>query len=171
VSETIGRRIHRVLHEVGWSQNRLATELDVEESTVGRWVADRTRPEADSMLAMAEHPHLRINPGWLLLGGEQPMRLGGVSPRQGDRSAQDTAERAHREYVVCRLVGEGYSPSMVERVVPTGAEMLATLLLLCRKSLQYEIHATRLRIDGQSVQVINTTEVSHGIVFGQWTDE
>ena len=65
----LGERLRTALEAAGMTQRELAGALEVSEQAVNSWVADRKRPSAANVDAVAAL--LGVDRGWLLTGSKR----------------------------------------------------------------------------------------------------
>lgn len=71
----IGENIQKALNRKGWSQVKLAEEMDVHKTHVNKWVNNRVRPSSNYINLMAEK--LDISPYEILTGNViEPQKVG-----------------------------------------------------------------------------------------------
>ena len=136
----------------------------ISEDTIARWVNEKGYDIA-KVQQMADS--LGLNLAWLLEGPPHPERLNGTPLESTEPSTLIKAQHAHRQYVVERLIADGIPRELVERVVPSGAEMVETSLSLCRETIDLELMVEEFRQKlGEATRTTSTH--TQTTVIGPW---
>jgi len=80
LSMKFGERLAEAREDAGWSQQKLADELNADQSTIAKWETLDSRPRDVEEIGFRIAHLLGVNPSWLILG---------VGPKKGEMLMRD----------------------------------------------------------------------------------